>query len=330
MLAIGPEYIDVSNVMIGLSLDGVKSSMSTTEEQLRVAVRVLQGIADGLIIADAQRRIVAVNHAFTLTTGYSADEAIGRTPRFLQSGRHDAAFYAQMWQTIESNGSWRGEIWDRRKNGEIYPELISISSVRDAAGTITHYVGIFNDISSLKEYESRLLYLAHHDALTQLANRTLFEKRVNDAIPRARRNSTLVAILFLDLDRFKYINDAVGHAGGDVLLQAVAARLTETVREIDLVARFGGDEFAVMLDELNGTQDAAIVAQKLLDVLARPFRIGDRTFDVSASIGISCYPADGGDISALLKSADTALYGAKSRGRNAYQFFTAENKRLCG
>ena len=303
--------------------------MSTTEEQLLVASKAFERIADGLMIADAHRRIIAVNNAFTETTGYSADEVIGRSPRFLQSGRHDAAFYAQMWQTIDKDGSWRGEIWDRRKNGEIYPELLSVSAVRDATGAVTHYVGIFNDVSSLKEYEARLLYLAHHDALTQLANRTLFEERVNNAIPRARRNSTLVALLFLDLDRFKNINDAVGHADGDILLQAVAARLTETVREIDLVARFGGDEFAVMLDELNGAQDAATVAQKLLDAMARPFHIGDREFHVSASIGISCYPTDGGDISALLKNADTAMYGAKNRGRNAYQFFAAENARPC-
>ena len=300
----------------------VQANNKRNEEQLRLACKAFERIADGLIIADAQRRIISVNHAFTETTGYSADEVIGKSPRFLQSGRHDAAFYAQMWQAIDTHGSWRGEIWDRRKNGEIYPELLSISAVRDATGAITHYVGVFNDISNLKEHEARLRYLAHHDALTQLPNRTLFQDRVNDAMQRARRNKKLVAVLFLDLDCFKSINDAVGHAGGDTLLQAVAGRLAETVREIDVVARFGGDEFAVMLDNLNGAPDAAMVAQKLLDSMARPFHIGDREFRVSASIGISCYPTDGGDISALLKNADTAMYCAKNRGRNAYQFFS--------
>jgi diguanylate cyclase (GGDEF)-like protein/PAS domain S-box-containing protein len=299
-----------------------ESERKRIDEQLRLACKAFEHIVDGLIIADEQRRIISVNQAFTETTGYSAGEVIGKSPRFLQSGRHDAAFYAQMWQTIDTHGGWRGEVWDRRKNGEIYPELLSISAVRDGAGTITHYVGIFNDISNLKEHEARLRYLAHHDALTELPNRSLFQDRVVDAMQRARRNNTVVAVFFLDLDHFKNINDTVGHAGGDTLLKGVASRLTETVREIDVVARFGGDEFAVMLDGLNEASDAEVVAQKLLDVMARPFLIGDREFNVSASIGISCYPTDGADISTLLKNADSAMYWAKNQGRNTYRLFS--------
>lgn len=294
------------------------------EEQLRLSAKAFESIADGIIVTDAQRRLVSVNHAFSAITGYPPEEILGKTPRFLQSGRHDAAFYAAMWQEIDRNGHWRGEIWDRRKNGEIYPELLSISAVKEAAGAITHYVGVFTDISSLKRYEARLLHQAHHDALTGLPNRVLFQERFHEAIGRAKRHGHEIAVIFLDLDRFKNINDSVGHAVGDLLLEAVAKRLTASVRETDTVARVGGDEFAVLLVAINDNQAAAKVARKLLDALARPYQLAGHEFFISASIGISCYPHDAIEPETLFKNADAAMYRAKAEGRNNYQFFSEE------
>jgi diguanylate cyclase (GGDEF)-like protein/PAS domain S-box-containing protein len=268
--------------------------------------------------------IVSVNPAFCAITGYRHEEILGRTPKFLQSGRHDAAFYSAMWREIEQAGHWRGEIWDRRKNGEIYPELLSISVVKDAAGTTTHYVGVCTDISSLKQYEARLQHQAHHDALTGLPNRALFQDRFRETLGRARRHRSEAAVLVLDLDRFKNINDSLGHALGDLLLQAVAQRLTASVREVDTVARFGGDEFAVLLDTMENGQKAGHVAQKLVDALAHPFQLGGHELYISASIGIGCYPQDGTDAEVLFKNADTAMYRAKAEGRNNYQYFSAE------
>ena len=294
------------------------------EEASRLSAKAFESIADGIIITDASRRIVYANSAFTHITGYSRAEILGKTPRFLQSGRHDAAFYAAMWAEIERDGHWRGEVWDRNKRGEIYPALLRISAVRDGTGTITHYVGVTTDMSSLKDFEEQLQHQANHDALTGLANRSLLQDRFRETLNRARRHNHRAAVLFLDLDHFKNINDSLGHASGDLLLQAAAQRLKSHVREIDTVARFGGDEFAVLLDTIDDNQDAGAVAQKLIDALAQPFQIKDHHYYISASIGIGCYPQDGGDVDTLLKNADTAMYRAKAEGRNNQQFFSVE------
>jgi diguanylate cyclase (GGDEF)-like protein/PAS domain S-box-containing protein len=293
-------------------------------DRQRLSDKVIASIADGVVVTDAERRILFVNEAFSRLTGYSAGEAIGRTPAMLKSGRQDAAFYSEMWRLIDKTGHWQGEMWNRRKSGELYPELLSITAVHDGGGDVSHYVGVFNDISAFKQYEERLHHLAHHDALTGLPNRVLFQQRFRESVGRARRSGGQTAVLFLDLDHFKNINDSLGHDVGDRLLLAVGKRLTENVREVDTVARFGGDEFALLLDFFEDNRALATVAQKLIDALARPFQIGEHQFFISASIGISCYPQDGKDIEVLFKNADTAMYRAKTEGRNNYQFFSVE------
>lgn len=292
------------------------------KEQKRLSARVITSIADGVMVTDARRRLVFVNAAFSRVTGYSAYEALGRTPSMLRSGRQNAAFYAEMWRQIDETGHWQGEIWNRRKNGEIYPELLSVSAVRNAGGEIVNYVGVFNDISASKLYEERLHRLAYHDPLTGLANRLLFLERFREALGRARRQKQQIAVLFLDLDHFKNINDSLGHDVGDLLLQAAAARISDNVREIDTVARFGGDEFAVLLEMIDDDGGAGTVARKLVDALALPFQVAESRLQISASIGIGCYPRDGAAPEALIKNADTAMYRAKTEGRNNYRFFS--------
>jgi diguanylate cyclase (GGDEF)-like protein/PAS domain S-box-containing protein len=294
------------------------------ENAMRLSALAFESIADGVMVTDADQRIVSVNHAFTAITGYEQAEVVGHSPRFLQSGRHDASFYAAMWRKIRTVGHWRGEVWDRRRSGEVYPELLSISAVRDAAGAITHYVGVSTEISSLKEYEARLQHQAHHDMLTGLPNRVLFQVRFDEALARAKRHQQTLAVVLLDLDHFKTINDSLGHAAGDQLLEAVAARLGARVRETDTVARLGGDEFALLLDDTKSPQAAAVVGRALIDALAAPFQLAGHQLYVTASLGVACYPQDGSDQESLLKNADTAMYRAKAEGRNNCQFFSQE------
>lgn len=294
------------------------------EEQLRLAASALEHAAEGVMISDESHRIVSVNKAFKRITGYARSEVIGRDPEFLRSGKHDAAFFEELWNEIRNTGTWKGELWRRRKSGEIYPEWRSISAVQDPSGKVTHYVSVFSDISQLKQAKARLEFLAHHDVLTGLPNRTLFEDRLQEALHRAHRHGAIVGLLFIDLDHFKHINDSLGHGVGDQMLQGVAARLRAQVRETDTVARLGGDEFTVLLDELAESGTAAIVAEKLRAALAEPLVVGNQELFISGSIGISCYPQDGGDAQTLLKNADAAMYRAKERGRDNYQYFSAD------
>jgi diguanylate cyclase (GGDEF)-like protein/PAS domain S-box-containing protein len=294
------------------------------EEQLRLAASALENAAEGVMVYDAGRRIVFVNKAFTHITGYEPQEVIGREPDFLRAEVHDAPFYEEIWNEVRQSGRWQGEIWRRRKGGEVYPEWRSISAVKDLEGRETHYVAVFTDIAQLKRDEARLEFLANHDALTRLPNRTLFQDRLEEALHRAHRHGGRVGLLFIDLDRFKNVNDSLGHGVGDLLLQAVAERLTGCVRETDTVARLGGDEFMVLLDELAESRDSGKVADKILARLAQPFTLGGHELFISGSIGISCYPDDGGDPQTLQKNADAAMYRAKQSGRNTYQFFSAE------
>jgi len=229
-----------------------------------------------------------------------------------------------MWRKVGEEGSWSGEVWNVRKNGEIYPELLGLCAVRDESGKVMHYVAACNDISYLKEYEAKLNFQAQHDVLTGLPNRVCFQERFRDALKRARRDGVQVAVLFLDIDRFKNVNDSMGHEAGDLLLQTVARRLSENLREVDVLSRFGGDEFAVLLDAIHDNQEAAIVAEKLLGSIVKPITIHGRELYVTLSIGISCFPQDGLDIDGLFKNADTAMYRVKEEGRNSYQFFSPE------
>lgn len=292
------------------------------EEQLRLAAKVFDASNEAIMIADGYRRILVVNDAFTEITGYAPDEVIGTIPAVLDSGHHNPEFYVPLWHSLNHIGHWRGEIFDRRKNGEPYPQWTSISAVRNPDGELTHYVAIFSDISERKDAEARIEYLAHHDALTDLPNRMLLRDRLEHALAHAEREKNIVALLFLDLDHFKVINDSLGHLVGDKLLQAVAQRLVQCVRETDTVSRHGGDEFLILLTDSHDTDAVARTSQKILDQLAQPFDIDGHTLSTSFSIGITLYPADGIDFGTLLKHADTALYHAKQSGRNAYHFFT--------
>jgi len=286
----------------------------------RLQQKAIDSTREGLVITDARSRVVSVNPAFTTITGYTAAQAIGRDPRFLASGRHDAAFFAEMWGELGRSGHWQGEIWNRRRDGELFPAWQTISCVRNAAGEVVNYVALFSDIGALKQAEERALHLAHHDVLTGLPNRLLFAAQLAQSLQRASRQGQQIALLFIDLDRFKSVNDTLGHAAGDELLRVVAQRLRAAVRAEDTVARLGGDEFTVVLEEVAGTAAAAATARKLHDALAAPMELQGRPVTVSATIGIALFPADGSDADTLMRAADVAMYRAKRRGRRSQAF----------
>lgn len=298
-----------------------------TEERLRQAITVFNNTQEGIMVVDAERRIVAVNPAFSEITGYGEDEVRGRNPSLLASGRHGRDFYRALWSALETGGRWQGEIWNRRKNGEIYPQWLTISVVADDDARVTGYVGVFTDISEAKRSQAQLEFLAHHDPLTGLPNRLLLRARLEHGMDKAAREGRELAVLFLDLDRFKHVNDSLGHSAGDELLREVARRLREVVRREDTVARLGGDEFTVLLEHLRDGEDAARLARKLLDSLIQPYLMGERTLYLGASIGISLYPRDGEDVESLLRNADAAMYRAKESGRNTYQFYARDMTR---
>jgi len=288
------------------------------EERVRLAAQVFESAAEGIMVADAQGQIVSVNPAFTSITGYTAEEVVGKNPRVLQSGRHDKDFYKAMWATLVKTGRWHGEIWDRRKNGAAYPAWVTINAVKDERGRTSHYASTFTDITVHKQTEERLGFLATHDPLTGLANRALFGDRLTQAVAFARREKRTAAVMLLDLDRFKPVNDTLGHPIGDLVLQEVAKRLLGCVRDCDTAARLGGDEFGVLLSTLSCSHDAVLVAQRVLQAIAQPFIFGARECAVTASIGVSLYPAHGEKAEALLANADSAMYRAKKR-RNCYE-----------
>ncbi|NML61905.1 EAL domain-containing protein [Massilia sp. RP-1-19] len=291
------------------------------EEKLRLSATVLEHIADGVMVVDAERRIVAVNPAFTQITGYTEHEAIGQPASMTRSARHDERFHQAMWDEQEKAGFWRGEIWNRRKNGEVYPEWLTVSVMRDSAGKITHYVGVFSDITAVKESQEKLDHMAHHDPLTGLPNRLLFHDRLQHALQRAGRVDEQLAVLFIDLDRFKNVNDTLGHHVGDELLIQVAGALSERLREGDTLARLGGDEFIVLLENVDGAFGAGLVAEKLMSMFEQPFIVSDYELFVTGSVGISMFPHDATDLNMLIRNADVAMYQAKARGRNGYQFY---------
>ena len=284
-----------------------------------------ESIRDGVMITDAHCHIQTVNAAFTAITGYSAVEAVGASAKLLQSGRHSPDFYEQMWATLRQEGRWQGEIWNRRKSGEIYPELLTLNVVRDGAGQVTHYVGVFSDVTRSKKAEAQLERLAHYDPLTELPNRVLLQTRLDQSLLRGQRHKTTTAVLVIDLDGFKTVNDSLGHPAGDELLVCVAARLQSRLRADDLLGRLGGDEFLVVLEGCGAPNDVATLARDLLDTLSAPVPLtcGQDAY-VTASIGISLHPVDGqrGAVE-LLRDADAAMYRAKEQGRNRFCFYTS-------
>ncbi|MEY6431149.1 PAS domain S-box protein [Thioalkalicoccus limnaeus] len=297
------------------------SERQAIEQKRRQSDAAFENSADGILITDPRTRILSVNRAFSEITGYGTQEVQGQTPSLLRSGRHDAAFFAAMWASIEQQGRWQGEVWNRRKDGSLYPARLTITAVRDRMGVLRNYVGVLSDITAIKRSQQELERLAHHDLLTGLPNRLLFDARLIHALERARRDRQRVILFFLDLDHFKEVNDSQGHLAGDELLRQVAERLTGALRKDDTVARLGGDEFAVILERVSTDEEVARLAGKLVEVLRRPFDIAGHVTSIGTSLGIARYPDDGSDASVLLRCADSAMYGAKNEGRNTFRFF---------
>ena len=298
------------------------------EEALRVAAAAFE-TQDAILITDASANIIRVNQAFTDITGYSSAEVLGKNPRMMNSGRQDKAFFVEMWRHLRTTGSWSGEIWDRRKNGQIYPKWMTVTAVKNEQQETTRYVAIFSDITARKQAEEDIRSLAFYDALTKLPNRRLFIDRFQAALPVSARHNNYGAVLFIDLDRFKVLNDTLGHDCGDLLLIEVAARIKSCVREMDTVARLGGDEFVVLIEEVSDDLDEAsrkvgLVAEKIREALARPYCLKEHEYHSSPSIGISLYHGNEETVDTLLHNADLAMYQAKESGRNAVRFFDAD------
>ena len=321
----GVPYFDDEGQLKGYrGIDRDITEKKSYQREMRLAAMVLQNTPEGVMITDDELNIVSVNPAFVTTTGYSAEEIVGSSPTALSSGRHEASFYKNMWEALQGAGQWQGEIWNRRKDGEIYPEWLNISVIKDEQGNVTNYAGVFSDISTQEHVRNRLHNLAYYDALTELPNRELFQDRFENAIAQARRHGNAVGLIFIDLDRFKQINDTLGHKTGDGLLKAVARGLMECVRDSDTIARLGGDEFTIILPGINGSDDAALVAEKIVESFSQPLELEDgRELFTTPSIGISLYPNDGESDEDIIKNADTAMYRAKESG-GGYQFYTAE------
>ncbi|WP_343868385.1 diguanylate cyclase domain-containing protein [Caenispirillum bisanense] len=295
-----------------------------TRKQLLLAEAAFNCTDTGIMVMDAGWRVIRVNPAFTRVTGYVADEVVGHKPLVLSSGVHDPEFYDDLWRSLDEQGAWEGEIWNRRKNGEVYPEWLRINAVADEQGGITGYVAIMSDITHRKKAETELLRQATRDPLTGLANRQLFMHVLDDSIERAGSLERSCAVLFIDLDGFKDVNDRWDHAVGDELLKEVARRLRGSVRVSDEVARLGGDEFTVVLTEVRETQDAARVAEKIVSAVAQPYALSAGEAHVSASVGIAVYPADATSAEDLVRAADQAMYAAKRAGKNRYRFYEGQ------
>ena len=308
--------------IIGILLD--VSDKTAAQQQLQLTAQVFANASEGIVITDANFKITAVNRAFSRITEFSEGLALGKRSRMFSAAVGEGGFGADILAKINTDGSWQGEMIDRRKSGTYYPAWLSISVVRNELNAITHYVGVFTDITARKQTEERLYFLANHDALTELPNRTLFLDTLHHSIVQAKLHHEQLAVLFIDLDRFKIINDTLGHTAGDLLLKAVSERLTLTLGEADLVARLGGDEFTVLLERTPNLQEVSHQADRILHALSKPFLVHGREFFITCSIGISLFPNDGEDSLTLLKNADVAMYRAKEVGKNTYQFFAAD------
>lgn len=298
------------------------------EHALHLYAKIFEHSGEAILVTDRENRIIAINPAFTRHTGYTLDDLAGQDPSILASCHTTRETYRSLWSSLGEKGFWQGELWDRHKDGGIYPKLASISVIRDGDGDVTHHIASFTDIRERKAAEDKIRHLAHHDALTGLFNRYNLEGRLAQALMAARRDKSQLAVMYIDLDRFKVINDSLGHHIGDLLLVSVARRLTACVRESDIVARQGGDEFVVVLTGFSAATDTTAIAKKILQSLSEPFEVHGLVLHTSPSIGISLFPSDGADAEVLVRNADTAMYHAKERGRNNIQYFTAHMNAL--
>ena len=311
--------------LCGVSTD--ITARKRAEDQLRLSASVFEHAQEGIIITDAEARILDVNPAFTTVTGYSREDALGRNPSFLKSGHHHPDFYADMWATLLRTGTWRGEIWNRRKDGGLFAELLTLTAVPAAGGGPGYFLGVFTDITQIKSHQQHLEHIAHYDALTQLPNRILLADRLHIGLAQARRTGDLMAVCYLDLDGFKPVNDTYGHEAGDKILVEVASRLTLGIRAGDTVARLGGDEFVLLLSGIQDVQECQLALDRLLRLLGKPYAIGDAEIRLSASIGVALFPLDETDPDTLLRHADQSMYAAKESGRNRYHLFDPEHDR---
>jgi diguanylate cyclase (GGDEF)-like protein/PAS domain S-box-containing protein len=321
--SISPLRDERGNITNFIAVKEDVTAQKRAEDQLRMNATVFDTTAEGIMVTDEENRIKTVNPAFTRITGYSQEEVLGRTPHILSSGRHSKSFYEDLWESVLHKGYWSGEIWNRRKDSSVFPEWLSISAIKGESGVAKEFVAVFSDITKHKENEEQIRYQANYDALTGLPNRSLLSDRLNQAIASAHRENWMLAVLFVDLDHFKVVNDTFGHVVGDELLQLVSARVKACLRESDTVARFGGDEFIILLQDVTEMDSVAHVASNIIEQITRVFSLYGREIYIGASIGITVYPDDAVNADSLLRNADMAMYQAKERGRNTYQFFTA-------
>ena len=312
----------VDDLAFALDMAHQHEIQQQTLQELKLAATVFANSIEAIMVTDAARRIISINQAFCDITGYSEAEALGQTPALVKSDRHQQSFYDLMWQELERNGRWQGEVWNRRKTGQIYPASLSIACVHDNNGAISNYIGIFSDISQIKESEQQLYYLQCHDPLSDLPNRRMFSEMLTQAIHVAQKNHTCLALLCLDLDHFKDINDSYGFLAGDSILQQMGQRLYNNVSHNDKIARLGADEFIVLLEGVNNQEEVALVAEQLLEMMEEPFELetGER-IQINTSIGVALYPEHGETSLELLQKVDSALYLSKQRGRNRFSFY---------
>ncbi|RTL53435.1 MAG: diguanylate cyclase [Rhodocyclaceae bacterium] len=310
--------VDISHA---LDIYAREDRRKRAEERLRLSAKVFESSGEGIFITDAKHRIVSVNRAFSTITGYGIGEVLGKPPRMLASDAQEKDFFAAVGRTLGQGDTWQGELWNRRKSGQVYPEQLNLTAVRNGNGQVTNYIGIFSDITEQHASRKRLEFMAHHDALTGLPNRTMLEERVEWAIAASRRNGKSFALIFLDLDNFKAVNDSLGHHAGDQMLLALVDRIKACLRETDTLSRLGGDEFVAVVSDLGGAHDAAQVAEKILCAVEAPITLEDVGLSASFSMGIGVFPDHGDSFHSLLKHADLAMYQAKDRGRNTYCFF---------
>ncbi len=316
-----PGTADIALIEYAAQLTALAIERHRANQRLQLSSRIFTEAGEGITVTDAKGTILDVNPAFCAITGYSRSEVLGKNPSILKSGKQSGAFYASMWQQIREQGSWQGEIWNRRKNGELYAEILTISSIMNEEHEISHYVGLFSDITLIKQQQKTLEFMAHYDVLTALPNRNLFADRLNQAISRSKRKQTLLAVCFLDLDNFKAVNDQYGHATGDRLLIEVTSRIRANIREEDTACRQGGDEFVLLLQELKTMDQCEQMLERICNAVAQPYPIDGCQHRISVSTGVTLYPMDDADPDMLVRHADQAMYQAKQAGKNRYHLF---------